>query len=306
MTTAPTITVDDETRDDCTAILPPANARPTPRRPSLAADLPPGHGDGDAHARTAGGSLAADQGAVDTHEKHASGERGIDHVARDSHLRSVDLALMFYSALLDDIEDLRKRTASRALNLAAEGAPTTTYEQTVEQLNAMEHQAVLALQRAMRQHPYGPWVNGTVGIGEKQGARLIAAIGDPYWNALEERPRRGPAELWAYCGYAPGQKRAKGVKSNWNADAKMRAFLCAESCIKQMHSPYRPVYDAARLAWAERETSELHKHNHALRLVAKEILKDLWRFGHELALDHTCTDAHRCCVGGNDRSERDA
>lgn len=40
--------------------------------------------------------------------------------------------------------------------------------------------------------------------------------------------------------------------------------------------PFRAVYDEARANWADRDTTDLHKHNHALRCVAKAILKDLW------------------------------
>ena len=53
----------------------------------------------------------------------------------------------------------------------------------------------------------GVLVQRTIGLGLKQTGRLIGALGDPSWNALEDRPRRGPAELWAFSGYAPGQQR---------------------------------------------------------------------------------------------------
>lgn len=196
----------------------------------------------------------------------------------DDQSPSVDaLRLGIAAALLDDLEDLRKRTANRLRAAEGFGLPADAYADHLAAIKQMEHRAILDLQRAMRKHPLGPWVTRTVGIGEKQGARLIAAIGDPAWNTAEDRPRRGPAELWAYCGYAPEQKRTKGVKSNWNADAKMRAHLCAKSCIKQMHSPYRADYDGARASWADRDTSDMHKHNHALRVVAKAILRDLWK-----------------------------
>ena len=49
---------------------------------------------------------------------------------------------------------------------------------------------------AHARHPLGPWVKATKGIGEKQAARLIAAVGDP----LLEHPAtgRGPCpRLWA-------------------------------------------------------------------------------------------------------------
>jgi len=160
-----------------------------------------------------------------------------------------------------------------------------------DQLRAIEHDVVLELRRLMRAHPLGPFVKRTIGLGEKQVGRLLAAIGNPYikpavidsdtGEVIEpSRPRRGPAELWAYCGFhvVDGQRprRRRGEVANWNNIAKVRARLCAESCVKQMRSPYRPVYDAERARWAGRDTTDLHKHNHALAVVAKAILRDLW------------------------------
>lgn len=213
----------------------------------------------------------------------------------------------------------------------------------VGMLAGAEHKATLNLQRVMRKHPLGPWVAAQKGIGEKQGARLLAAIGDPYIrpeitreDGTAEPPRpRLVSELWAYCGYHvvpagqtapdtqpsraggerngsdPGQvprdtqspfagvapKRQRGEHANWSAAAKMRAYLAAESCMKQRESPYRAVYDATRAKYAEAihaagcvrcgpkskpappgsPLSDGHKHARALRAVAKEILRDLWR-----------------------------
>jgi hypothetical protein len=184
----------------------------------------------------------------------------------------------------------------------------------VEGLQRLEHGLELAVGRAMRAHPLGPWVKRTVGVGEKQGARLLAAIGDP-------ASRSTVSQLWAYCGLhvvhpaaqsasdaqgrngggvAPTHKR--GVKSNWNSTAKSRAFLVAESCIKQRHSPYRPVYDDGRAKYADSvhnhpcpqcgpkgkpaavgsPLSLGHQHARAMRLVSKAILRDLWVEAHKL------------------------
>lgn len=238
-------------------------------------------------------NLNGDQTRLDSHNTCvADASEGNGHLSGDLHPRTADPSealLLILADALDDWESQRKATDNRLRSLRqvkqlAGSRAEFKLAATAEAIRNLEHQAELELKRAMRDHPLGPWVQRTVGIGEKQAARLIAAIGDPYMrpvrddegNIIGERPRRGPAELWAYCGYAPGQKRQKGVRSNWNAAAKMRAYLCAESCIKQMHSPYRPVYDAARANWADRDTTDLHKHNHALRCVAKAILKDLW------------------------------
>lgn len=201
---------------------------------------------------------------------------------RDLH----DGLLLILADAVDDLERVRIATANRIRALGDDKglSDSPEYERMVgmlAQLEGLEHDATLQLRRAMRAHPLGPFVRRTVGLGEKQAARLIAAIGDPYWNDLEDRPRRGPAELWAYCGLhvlgGRRPRRARGERANWSSTAKMRARLCAESCIKQSRSPYRAVYDRERAKWAERDTSDLHKHNHALAVVAKEILKDLWR-----------------------------
>lgn len=198
------------------------------------------------------------------------------HSDIDPHDPTAAVELLFCAAFLTDVEQLRVATENRARSLEAEGLDVSPYVGQIEALGRIEHEATLALQRAVRRHLLGAWIKTTKGTGEKQGARLIAAIGDISYNALADRPRRGPAELWAYCGYVPGQKRRKGVQSNWNSAAKMRAFLVAESCMKNRESPYRAVYDQARANWADRDISDGHKHNHALRLVAKAVLKDLF------------------------------
>lgn len=175
----------------------------------------------------------------------------------------------------------------------------------VDSMVKLEKEATVNLQKTMKTHPLGPWVARTKGVGEKQGARLISVIRDPYWNDLYDRPRL-VSELWAYCGLhvlkdpqtnvgvAPARQR--GVKANWSQDAKMRVYLVAASCIKQSSSPYRPIYDEARLKYENQvhqapckrcgpsgkpaqpgsELSKGHQHARAMRLVMKEILRDLW------------------------------
>ncbi len=223
----------------------------------------------------------------------------------------------------------------RDLGLSQDVPEVRALAAVVDGLQQLEHQAMLALRRTLRAHPLGPWVRCTLGIGEKQGARLLASVGDPYWHSLYDRPRT-VSELWAYTGNhvlparshdgtgshdpaaagrdktagsgaqgshdahgAPGvaPSRARGQRANWSDTAKMRAHLVAISCIKCTGSPYRTVYDKARRKYAEAkhatdcrrcgpagrpalvgsDLSDGHKHARALRLVAKAVLRDLWR-----------------------------
>lgn len=299
----------------------------------------------DTHATTGNGgahipadthtlsSAAAVQSAPDIHTP--PGSDGVQS-ADDTQLGIGAAAtgyLRFAVETLNDVEALRIATENRLRSWDQNGLPSMGHERAradaiLGHLVAAETQATAEVERAMKTHPLGPWVQRTIGVGLKQGGRMIAAIGDPYWNDRDDRPRRGPAELWAYCGYhtvpfgghlrsdnqgstAPGRnvaaKRRRGERANWNADAKMRTFLVAEKAIMFRHSPYRPVYDAARAKHAEAVHSEPcprcgpaghpaqpgsplsdgHKHARALREVAKAILRDLWR--EALATSRTTT-----------------
>lgn len=109
---------------------------------------------------------------------------------------------------------------------------------------------------------------------------------------------RSVGQLWQYCGHGAAVKRTKGMSaedamSGGSTQAKTLVHRLAESCMKMQggvtatgvdrkRSPYRDVYDAARLAKEGREDwSDAHKHNHALRITAKEILRDLWIVSNE-------------------------
>lgn len=167
----------------------------------------------------------------------------------------------------------------------------------VEGIAALEKQAEKNLTIALRAHPLHPWIKAQRGIGDKQAARLLASIGDPYWNTLEDRPRL-VSELWSYCGWVPGRRRQRGQQANWSSDAKMRSYLVAVSCMKQPSGTrYRDIYEARRLVTADRVHAEEckrcgpsgkpaqpgspwnagHQLTDALRVVAKEILRDLWK-----------------------------
>ena len=226
-----------------------------------------------------------------------------------------DPYLCLISDSLDDIEALRIATENRVraltrneadsdgelrgLGLDARSPEVATAMAMLDTMRALEHEAVKSIQRAIRKHPLHGWVKRNKGIGEKQAARLLAVLGDPYWNDLHERPRT-VSELWAYAGYSvvggTAQRRRKGVKANWNDKAKSRAFLMAQSCVKATGGHYRAVYDAAREQYADAlhpaecvrcgpagkpalpgTTLSLgHQHARALRRVSKEILRDLW------------------------------
>lgn len=243
-----------------------------------------------------------------------------------------DPTLALAADMLDDLERVKIASQNRLRSLTddtpdADGVlrgsamPLTHPEVArlaalVQMIEAAEHQAVLNLQRAMRSHPLGPWVKAQRGIGEKQAARLLAKIGDPCVNATAGTYRT-VSQLWAYCGlhvvaggdpgHAPNDahvalawvaaRRQKGQKANWSTDAKTRAWLIVQSCMKQLDtscktdtgiaehvegcgcSPYRVVIDQRRqhTATTHPEWTPGHSLNDAMRVASKRLLRDLWR-----------------------------
>lgn len=222
-----------------------------------------------------------------------------------------DPSLDVLACAVGDIEQLRIALANRIRGLTATepdsdgvrrgfGLDSTqpavaALATQLAQLEALEHGAVLAMKREFRKHPLAPWVKAQIGMGEKQTARLLSAIKDPYWNDLHDRPRT-VSELWAFsglhvlpAGVAP--RRARGQAANWNNDARTRAYVIAESCMKNRRSPYRSTYDEGRTKYADtlhatdcrqckatagEPLRDGHKHARAMRLVMKAILRDLW------------------------------
>jgi hypothetical protein len=146
--------------------------------------------------------------------------------------------------------------------------------------------------------------------------------GEKVVKVIPEGPRTVSA-LWAYAGMhvvtddegsPKAARRRKGVRANWSTQAKTRAWLCATSCLKQIRkpcttsgvdglwtpdhvraadggpcgcSPYRVVYDERRAVTSRHrpDWTDGHRHNDALRVAAKEILKALWIEARRLHLE---------------------
>lgn len=225
---------------------------------------------------------------------------------------------------LSDVERVRIATENRTralvhpeqnICLPPDHATVKAAEALTGELAKIEKQASKTVALGMRATPLAGWAKAQIGLGEKQVGRLLGTIGNPCWRFdpdTEEWRERTIAQLWSYAGYGVWEggiapHRKKGEQGRWNPAAKMRAFLIAESCIKQMESPYREVYDAGREKYADAthsidckrcgpsgkpakvgsDLSDGHKHARAMRLVAKAILKDLWLVAEGQAVSET-------------------
>lgn len=298
----------------------------------------PAQAGSDSHARPGGFGTKQPTPPSDRPESHGTNggvgpnEPPPPNYEAESHMPSGgggpilrDPTLALAADVVDDLERVKIANQNRLRTLTAQdeyGHGMSIEHPDVKRLAALvkaledaEHQATLNLARVMRHHPLGEWVKASKGVGEKQAARLLAAIGDPYWNDLHDRPRR-LRELYAFCGMnvvgtsahdanesqgkigagaAPTKQR--GERVTWNPDARMRLWLIASKCVMVGHGgPYRTIYDEGRLKYADALHAEeckrcgpkgkpaqpgsplsaSHQHARAVRLIAKAILRDLW------------------------------
>jgi hypothetical protein len=240
--------------------------------------------------------------------------------------------LTIYADLLDDLEGTRIATENRIRSLReVKGMAGSPEEERLDAiamgLAEAERKATNELRKAVKIHPLGEWIGGQIGVGEKQAGRLLGVLADPSMRVDPETGEATPrtvGQLWSYCGYgdASKQRLRRGEKANWNSTLKMRAYLIAESCIKQSASPYRKVYDDARAKYSgakhaeeckrcgpsgkpaqpDTDLNDGHKHARALRAVAKTFLKDLWseaRRVQQLGENHLTTDPARELEGSS-------
>lgn len=134
-----------------------------------------------------------------------------------------------------------------------------------------------------------------------------AHCGDKRHLVALEPYQRTVSQLWAYCGHGdPARKKHKGMTADeafglGSPGCKMLVHLLAEACMKQKPgNRYRDIYENRRLLTVERvhaapcvrcgpsgkpavagsPWSKAHQHADALRVVGKELLRDMWRIRH--------------------------
>lgn len=122
----------------------------------------------------------------------------------------------------------------------------------------------------------------------KKSATRILVHGEPF--------TRTPSQLWAYCGVGKPGRRTTGLSQEealafGKPMLKSRMRLIAESFIKANNPTYRAIYDTERTKVESRRHEKPcppchakegdpwkkgHQHAHALRIIAKRFLLDLW------------------------------
>jgi len=141
------------------------------------------------------------------------------------------------------------------------------------------------MKSAMSQLPVAKWADGIRGFGS--GIALVRIIGET--GDLSNYPN--PAKVWKRLGLAPhnGQAystwRLKGglsgqewVDAGYKPSRRSSSFVVGESLLKLNDGKYRAKYDARRAhtATTHADWTKGHSHMDAMRIMIKELVKDLW------------------------------
>lgn len=148
------------------------------------------------------------------------------------------------------------------------------------------------MEKLARRLPVAGWAAGVRGLGELGLAVIVAECGD-----LSKYPN--PAKVWKRLGLAPIEKggivmaasswRKKGglTDNDWTAAGyaprrRAEIWACVGDPLFRQNSvitgPYRQAYDRRRARTAEThpDWTKGHSKEDALRVMTKELLRDLW------------------------------
>lgn len=235
---------------------------------------------------------------------------GGGHAHSGTHARSAApdlLNLRIFAEVFEDVQKQRIATTNRAERGGVDPIFFVGVLQLTHDAEKEAKRIMLACYRATVPPGIQQWQKDTPGIGDHLLARLLGVIGHPVHTTVYEWEGAGHdrvlvevgpmdrtvSQLWSYCGHGDAMRKrragmtAEDAAAMGNPRAKMLVRLLAEACLKQngvsdkngkarASSPYREVYDEARMDYESRDWTDLHRHNAALRKVGKAILKDLW------------------------------
>lgn len=185
-----------------------------------------------------------------------------------------------------------KAFAGKGCDVPEVEADLEVIAQSIEPLQKMRDGIEKEMRKAARRLPSWRWAEGVRGLGDLGFAVIVAECGDlgNYSN---------PAKVWKRLGLAPIEKGGVSMAaSNWRKKGGLTAeewsaagysprrraeiFACVGDPLFRSQSvvvgPYRQVYDRRRQRTAETHADWTagHSHGDAIRIMTKELLRDLW------------------------------
>lgn len=190
------------------------------------------------------------------------------------------------NATLRTLVDLRDRTLQKSRIAfgnrvdaiergvdVSDGVAVTIIERWQQRFDELEKEADRDIATLAKEEPIIERLVALKGVGYLLAAKLVAMI--------DIQRSETVSALWRYAGYAvkDGQRErpVKGEKLPYNTRLKTTLYLIGTSFLRT-GSPYRNVYDDARVYYeANRpDWTKAHQHQAAMRKMIKTFLAHLW------------------------------
>jgi hypothetical protein len=186
-------------------------------------------------------------------------------------------------------KETKPEDAAVAAALAADiGAAQAARSPMVNQRNSVERE----MRKLARTLPAARWQQSTNGFGDLGLAVIIGEAGDlsnyanpaKLWRRLGLAPYGGHAgKTWRIEKWRPFALSADEWKDYGYSGQRLAQIygVVTEPLMKHASGTvYRVVYDHAKATFADRASTPAHAHAHAMRLMSKALVLDLWRVWH--------------------------
>lgn len=136
------------------------------------------------------------------------------------------------------IQEERIAMYGRVRELSKDNKPNLFYDYMAHNMESLENRVKNAFKAYVSSSPVGEWLMSICGIAEVISAGLLSSLNinlEPYNDAdgnLVAVQGRHPTSFVKICGMAPGQKRERGKKCDYNPDLKRLMFIIGESFVK--------------------------------------------------------------------------
>lgn len=203
---------------------------------------------------------------------HAEGVITVDDEVRESN------PLRWVADSYDQVQRVRMAMDNR-LRAYAQGRDDSELKLqgpaavVAENLAATEKQLAKMMNELVKTHPAWPWLSQVRGVSGVLGCKLL--------GLLDINQARHISSFWKFCGLAvvngERDRLQKGEKAPYSKRAKVVCYLIATSFLRS-NSPFRKVYDDARVYYAANrpDWTPGHQHNAAMRKMEKVFLACLW------------------------------
>ncbi len=183
--------------------------------------------------------------------------------------------------LIDHYYQVQKHRIEMGNQISAlqkSGEPTNPLDTFFDDMYKIEKNIVKYCQKSLKEHKMYEFLKATKGIGPILGSALVSLI--------DIKRAEHASSVWKYAGLAPGQKRVKGKKLDYNPFLKTICWKIGEAFVKTK-GEYRKIYDTSKEYYQRKFPDEKkegkrtlytkgHIHAMAKRRTVKLFLSTFW------------------------------